>query len=104
MPDTDAIVDAAIRRQSQMESQRSIFESHWKEVAEIVLPRQDVFWRRGGSQFTGGEKRTQRQFDSTAELALGRFSAAMISMLVPRTQEWHKLVPEDPDIQDDQET
>jgi hypothetical protein len=101
MSDTeDAIVTRAIRNQAQRESQRAIFETHWREVAEICLPRQDIFWRRG--MIPQGEKRTYRQFDSTAELALSRFVAAMVSMLIPRTQEWHKLIPEDPDLLEDE--
>lgn len=97
------LISRKLRRQSLMEQQRSTFETHWQQVAEVCLPRSNIFWQRGNT-WLQGQKRTEKQYDSTAELALSRFAAAMISMLVPRNQEWHGLASEDPDIEDDQET
>ena len=82
-----------------MFSERSVWEAHWKEVAQVVLPRSD--WFQGGAR-TPGEKRTQSLFDSTATLALDRFAAAMESMLVPRTQVWHGLRARAQEIAEDQ--
>ncbi|HVO16439.1 MAG TPA: portal protein [Alphaproteobacteria bacterium] len=84
--DTD-LVDEIIRRQERLAAERGTWESHWQEIAARVLPRQDEFVRKR----TGGEKRTERIYDATAALALERFAAAMESMLVPRTQRWHRL-------------
>lgn len=95
MPDVDAI----IRRQGQLESMRTIFDTHWAEVAERAFPRTNIFRRSG--PITEGEKRTEKVFDSTATLALERFAAAMESMLTPRTQRWHKLTPVDPSLEAD---
>lgn len=81
--------EAALRRQAQLEGLRGVWEGHWSEVAERVLPRQRDF--RG--KRTGGEKLSEKVFDSTAPLALERFAAAMESMLTPRTQRWHELKP-----------
>ena len=79
--------DEIIRRQAWMADQRGIFDAHWREIAERVLPRSDHF------RITRppGDKHTEKIFDATAGLALERFSAAMESMLTPRTQRWHKL-------------
>lgn len=85
MPDSRA--DDIIRRLDGMQSQRAVFDSHWREIAQRVLPRADHF--RVNRQ--PGDKRTEFVFDATAGLALERFSAAMESMLTPRTQRWHKL-------------
>lgn len=82
-------VEAALRRQSQLEALRGTWEAHWSEVAERVLPRQRDFTTKR----IGGEKLTEKVFDSTAPLALERFAAAMESMLTPRTQRWHELKP-----------
>lgn len=84
--DTD-LVDEIVRRQERLAAERGTWESHWQEIAARVLPRQDEFVRKR----TGGEKRTERIYDATAALALERFAAAMESMLVPRTQRWHRL-------------
>lgn len=83
-----------IRRFGAMEAERKVFDSHFMEIAERVLPRADNFI----SQRVKGDKHTERQFDSTAALALDRFSAAMESMLTPRTQKWHHLRTGDQDL------
>lgn len=85
MPDSRA--DEIIRRLDGMQSQRAVFDSHWREIAERILPRADHF--RVNRQ--PGDRRTEKVFDATANLALERFAAAMESMLTPRTQRWHKL-------------
>jgi len=95
----DSRVDDIIRRQEKMATDRAIFDSHWREIAERILPRADHF--RVNRQ--AGDKHTERVFDATANLALERFSAAMESMLTPRTQRWHKLKTGDPVLDEDQE-
>lgn len=90
-----------LRRHSQMVSERSTWESHWQEIAERVLPRQDQFF---GRVRTPGDKRTDKIFDSTAVRALERFAAAMESILTPRNEKWHRLAPENPGLAEDHET
>ena len=85
----DSRADDVLRRQSQLEARRSTWEGHWSEIAERVLPRQQDFQAKR----VGGEKLTEKLFDSTAPLALERFAAAMESMLTPRNQRWHELKP-----------
>ena len=96
--DTD-LVDAIIRRQERLAAERINWETHWQEIAVRVLPRQDEFLRKR----TGGEKRTEHLYDATAALALERFAAAMESMLVPRTQRWHRLRATDERLNEDAE-
>lgn len=93
----DSRVDQIIREHEQMVSDRGIWEEHWREIAERVLPRQNWFQ---ASDKTPGEKRTEKIFDATAGLALERFAAAMESMLTPRTMKWHKLTTKDPALND----
>lgn len=76
------------KRHGQLKSDRSQWESHWREVAERVLPRQNDFF---GSTQTPGAKRTDKIYDSTGEIALTKFAAVMEALLTPRTQTWHKL-------------
>ena len=85
--------DAILRRHGEMAGKRGTFETHWQEVTERVLPRQDNWF---GSVRAQGDKRTEKIYDSTAVLALGRFAAAMESILTPRAEMWHRLVPEWP--------
>ena len=103
MADTsaEARADEIVRRQENMANSRAVFDQHWREIAERILPRADHF--RTNRQ--PGDKHTERIFDSTAALALERFAAAMESMLTPRTQRWHRLrvteeqLREDPSVQ-----
>lgn len=96
---TDSRADDIIRRQEKMATDRAVFDSHWREIAERILPRADHFRVNRNP----GDKHTERIFDATANLALERFAAAMESMLTPRTQRWHKLKTGIEELDDNQE-
>lgn len=87
-------------QQSQLESKRANFDSHWREVAERVLPNQNEF--QGNNQ-TEGAKRNEKIFDSTAVMALDRAASAIDSLVTPSSQYYHRLDPEDDDLMEDQE-
>lgn len=95
----DSRADDIIRRQEKMATDRAIFEQHWREIAERILPRKDQF--RVNRQ--PGDKHTEKVFDATANLALERFAAAMESMLTPRTQRWHRLAVKDEAMNENKE-
>ena len=88
-----------LRRFESMRTYRANFERTWSEIALRVLPRADDFIVKRAP----GVKREEYVYDSTAQLALPAFSAAMESMLTPRTQKWHTLRPADPALLDNQE-
>lgn len=81
----DSRAKELLQRHERMKSGRSTWNSLWQEIAERILPRANEFT----GQKTPGTKRTERQFDSTAPLALERFAAALHSLLTPSTQQWH---------------
>jgi len=76
-----------IRTFESLKGSRGVWEQHWEEIAERVLPRQIGFV----GDRTDGEKRTQKVFDSKPMVALERFGAVMDSMLTPRQSRWHNL-------------
>ena len=84
-----------VARHERLKSERSVWESHWQELAERIWPDRALFTTKDR---TPGEKRTEKIFDATAALALTRFAAAMESMLTPRTAKWHKLRVPDEDL------
>ena len=86
-------------RQARLAEARANWETLWQEVAERILPSAAQF---GGVKTPGGND-AAAIFDSTAPLALERFSAALESVLTPRTQRWHNLKPKNPDLGTDQE-
>jgi hypothetical protein len=79
--------DDIFSRFSGLVRSRAVWESHWEEIAERVLPR--------SAEFTGhrtqGDKRTAKLYDATAALALERFAAAVESLLTPRGAKWHMV-------------
>jgi len=78
----------------RMQGERTNWESHWEEVARLVLPSYSGVFESAGMR-SPGEKRTEHQYDSTAGSALVKFASVMESMLTPRNQTWHRLVPSD---------
>lgn len=72
----------------KLKSDRTVWEDHWEEIAERVLPRY-------AQSFVGvpqqGEKRTEKIFDGSAQIALETFAKIMEGMIVPRGQKWHKV-------------
>lgn len=83
----DSRASEILQLQAEMESDRATLEGHCREIAE----RMGFFSQFNGEQNNPGEKRTDKQFDSTAPLALDRFAAAMESILTPRSGRWHKI-------------
>lgn len=94
------IAKEIIDKQSSLESKRATYDSHCREVAELILPRQDQFFRE---QRTPGDKRSQKIIDTVAQLALTKFAAAMESILTPRSSIWHKLSTSNEQINEIQE-
>lgn len=78
----------------RLSADRGTLESHWEEVARLVVPAYKGAFTAHNHR-TPGEKRTEHQYDSTAAIAANRFSAIMESLLTPRNARWHRLVPSD---------
>ena len=79
-----------LREFETLEGGRGIWEKHWEEVAQQVLPYYSTSFNSQGNTVAGA-KRSQHQFDVTANAALWKFAAAMESMLTPANNKWHKL-------------
>lgn len=79
-----------LRQFTPLEYKRGIWEQHWEEVAQKVLPYySSSFYQQGN--MVPGMKRNQNQYDVTANAALWKFAAAMESMLTPANNKWHRL-------------
>lgn len=79
-----------LRDQSAMESARFQFDSTNQRIASLIWPAAALFLQNDSTQ---GQRRDEETFDSTGQLALNRFAAAVESLLTPRTQQWHGLEP-----------
>lgn len=94
-----SVATGVVRDFERASQNRSVFEQHWLEIAERVLPGWADSFRSNtlhNDQFNKGEKGTDKIFDSTASVALSRFASILDSLLTPRNQTWHKLKADDP--------
>ncbi len=90
------LANSLIMEYQKLSGQRAIWEGHWEEIAQRVVPTHSNMFRGHQTPNTQGQKKTQFLFDSTASVALGRFGAIMDSMLTPSNQKWHRILPVDP--------
>lgn len=105
MDQSDALAVQIISEQEQASGQRGHWEKTWEDIARRILPNySQQFTGQNRSPLTDGAQLLAEMVDSTAALALGRFAAAMESMLTPRHSKWHTLVPSDRSLMKDRET
>jgi hypothetical protein len=88
-----------LQKLDTLKSERSNWDTHWAEIAPLVLQRQDNFFEENRTE---GDRRTRKKFDDTATLALERGSAAIEGILIPRGQKWHGIQLPD-ELEDDDE-
>lgn len=87
-----------IQRWGTLKSDRCNFDTQWEEAAQLVIPsHRDSFTSRGMDNAYGasGQKKDQKQFDSTAPMACQRFAAIIESLATPQSNVWHRISPSD---------
>ena len=93
----DPLAVLLMRRFDSLYAQRQVWESHWQEIADFVVPRKaDVTKRR-----TDGDKRTELVFDSTAIQAAELLSASLHGMLTNSATRWFSLRYRDRNLDSD---
>jgi hypothetical protein len=81
---------------SRLQEQRSNFESHWQEVADVMLPRRaDITKERAK-----GDKRNIEIYDSTAIHALELLASSLHGTLTSSAQRWFSLRFKEPATND----
>ncbi len=97
MVEPDAKAVAFLKNMRVLETQRGVWEAHWQEIADYVVPRKaDITKRR-----TAGEKRTQLIYDGTAIHALELLSSSLHGMLTSASTAWFTLGFSDPALNRD---
>jgi hypothetical protein len=84
-----------VKEIGELKSTRGNWENQWQEIAERVWPMQSRLFMGQKDSGIEGEKRNEYIYDSTPVTSLNRFAAICDSLLTPRNQTWHKLVPSD---------
>ena len=89
-----------IQRLAALRSNRSNFDAQWEEVAARIIPAHVSTFNSGGLGLgmNQGRKGTELMYDATAALALHRFGSVMDSLATPQGQQWHRLVPANPEL------
>jgi hypothetical protein len=99
----EEIAQEIVQEFERVQGDRGNWESHWQEIADRMLPAHSRLFTSRGTDQTQGDKRTDKIFDSTAQVALKRFAAILDSLLTPRNQIWHRLMPSDRDLAKEKE-
>lgn len=81
--------DEVLKRFAVLENKRGRYEGAWDMCSDYVLP------------LFGNNQKAWKIFDSTAPLALGRFAAALKSVLTPSGRKWHGLTTGRPELDGD---
>ncbi len=87
-----------IRRFEQVKGERGVWEQHWQEISDHVLPRRGAFVGHPAglpAGQAGGAKRTERIFDGTAPWALEQLASGLHGMLTGPAVRWFVLKAED---------
>ena len=86
-------------RKKRLKSSRSVWENHWQDLAEVMLPKRADFTVTR----TAGEKRTEKQFDGVPMQAARGLASAIDAMIKPKTQRWFSVKAEDEALNEDGE-
>lgn len=78
-----------------LDSERSSFIAHWKDLANFMLPMRPRFTL---SETNTGDRKNQKIIDSTATFALRTLRAGMMSGVTSPARPWFRLSTPDPDL------
>ena len=95
----DELANDVIKDYNRLREGRYNHEEHWREVSEYFNPpdRTEFSSLQASNKLNRGEKRNFL-FDSTSQIALGRFTAIMDSLLTPSHSRWQALVADNDDL------
>lgn len=80
---------------SNLTNDRQSWLSHWREIADVLLPRRLVWLL---SDTNKGYRVNQKIVDPTGTLALRHLSAWLMSMISSPAKQWSRLTTHDPDL------
>lgn len=91
-------IDDLLSRHKRLKDRRRIWESHWQELAEVMLPRRADFT----TEHRAGERRTDHLFDGTPMLARRGLASAIDGLLKPKTARWFRIKTLDDGLNEDE--
>lgn len=80
---------------AQMDNERASFISHWRDIADYILPRRARF---NVTDVNKGDKKNQKIIDGTATLAQRTLKSGMMAGLTSPARPWFRLTLPDDDL------
>jgi hypothetical protein len=78
---------------SQLETERTSFVSHWRDLADFLLPRRPHF---NVTDVNKGDKKNQKIIDSTGTFAMRTLQSGMMGGITSPARPWFRLTTPDP--------
>jgi hypothetical protein len=78
-----------------MWTERSTFDTHWRELGDFLLPRRTRFWV---SDRNKGDKRNKNIIDSTGRFSARTLASGLHAGLTSPARPWMKLTTPDPEL------
>lgn len=85
------------KRYQALKGERSVWESHWQELADYILPRKNEMTTHNEVK---GRKKGQHLFDNTGMNALELLAGSLHSMLTNPATIWFELTSGDDELDD----
>jgi hypothetical protein len=83
-------IEALCRRSKDLRGDTYVWESHWQELADYLLPRKNTITRQVTKE-SRGEKQTRVIYDGTGQQSLEVLASALHGLLTPPSQRWFAL-------------
>lgn len=93
----ESVKQQLIKQYAQLETERSSFDPHWRELSDFIIPRSSRFL---SDERNRGDKRNTRIIDPTATLANRVLSSGMMSGITSPARPWFKLATPDSEMMD----
>lgn len=81
------------RQFAQMKTERTSFDSHWRELNDYILPRRGRFFVTDRNK---GDRRTRNIIDNCGTLAADTLSSGLMSGVTNPSRPWFRLTTSDP--------
>jgi hypothetical protein len=88
--------DQVIREQESLKALRGVWETHWQECTDYVVPRKNQFTRKN----VPGEKKGVELYDNTAMVSCETLVSSLHGMLTNPNTQWFQLQTGNPEIDD----
>lgn len=93
----ESVKQQLIKQYAQLETERSSFDPHWRELSDFIIPRSSRFL---SDERNRGDKRNTRIVDPTATLANRVLASGMMSGITSPARPWFKLATPDSEMMD----